>query len=63
MRYSVNPTTDQTMIRFVTLLLASSAMLLASCATKKECATCDAKAKADCCSKGGAACCKDGHKH
>ncbi len=38
-------------------------MLLASCAHKKECATCDAKKKDACCSKSGASCCKEGHKH
>ena len=51
------------MIRLATVLFAASLMLLASCASKKACATCDAKAKADCCSKDGAACRKDGHKH
>ncbi|MBL9177195.1 MAG: hypothetical protein JNM65_03965 [Verrucomicrobiaceae bacterium] len=50
------------MIRLATILLAASSMLLASCATKKDCATCDSKAKA-CCSKDSKACCKDGHKH
>jgi|UniRef100_UPI003783BE2C hypothetical protein len=51
------------MIRSATVLLAASMVLLASCATKKECATCDSKAKAACCSKDGKACCKSGHKH
>lgn len=52
------------MIRIATLLLVAGSMLLASCATaKKDCATCDSKAKAACCSKDGKACCKDGHKH
>jgi len=52
------------MIRFSTVLLAASSFLMASCsATKKDCATCDAKAKSACCSKDGKACCKSGHKH
>ncbi len=51
------------MIRFATLLLAAGSMILSSCTcpAKKDCATCDAKAK-ECCSKGGA-CCEAGHKH
>lgn len=51
------------MIRLATVLIAASSMLLASCATKKDCATCDSKAKAACCSKDSKACCKEGHKH
>jgi hypothetical protein len=54
------------MIRLLTVTLAASSMLLASCATKKDCSSCDATAKpaAKCCGKGGD-CCKTGaaHKH
>jgi hypothetical protein len=54
------------MIRLLTITLAASSMLLASCATKKECSSCtkDAAAKpaAKCCGTGGD-CCKTGHKH
>jgi hypothetical protein len=53
-------------MRITSILMAVSALFLASCACKKECATCsscDSKAKAACCSKDGKACCKEGHKH
>ncbi|MBE7498425.1 MAG: hypothetical protein HS117_26100 [Verrucomicrobiaceae bacterium] len=51
------------MIRFSTVLMAASALFLASCACKKSCATCDSAAKSACCSKDGKACCAKGHKH
>ncbi len=54
------------MIRLLTLTLAASSMLLASCATKKkECSSCDsAKAPAaKCCGTKAGECCKPGHKH
>lgn len=51
------------MIRFSTVLMAAASLFLASCATKKECATCDAKAKSASCSKDSKPCCKSGHKH
>jgi hypothetical protein len=54
------------MIRLLTVTLAASSLLLASCATKKkECSSCNAAAKpapAKCCGKAGE-CCKTGHKH
>jgi len=53
------------MTRLLTITLAASSMLLASCATKKECSSCNASAKpapAKCCGKA-AECCKSGHKH
>lgn len=53
------------MIRLFTITLAASSMLLASCATKKECTSCTdaAKPAASCCAKPGSDCCKTGHKH
>jgi hypothetical protein len=53
------------MIRLLTVTLAASSLLLASCATKKECSSCNTSAKAPaakCCGKAGE-CCKTGHKH
>jgi hypothetical protein len=53
------------MIRILTVTLAASSLLLASCATKKECSSCtSAKAPvAKCCGKVAGECCKTGHKH
>ena len=43
------------MSRLLTILIAGASLALASCASpKKECATCDSKAKSDCCSTGAA---------
>jgi|JI10StandDraft_1071094.scaffolds.fasta_scaffold00792_14 hypothetical protein len=44
------------MNRLFTILIVGASLALVSCATpKKDCATCDSKAKSDCCSKGAAA--------
>ncbi len=64
------------MIRYLAIILASVAMVSCAC-PKKECSSCDSKAKAACCGKDGKCCktgaasccgkdgkcCKEGHKH
>ncbi len=63
------PTDTLSMIRLLSVGLASASLLLASCASKKaDCSSCNApsgKAVADCCSKEKSACCdsEKGHKH